>query len=131
MYAGVSVPGDRRLRAAIERLCRYVARPALATERLHERPDGRLEYELQHPWSDGTTEVVLEPRALRYLPITSSTASISSIAAMTRSRSAVPHETPPCYRRLAVRARYGVVPASAFDAANPFGPAGSWIHHWK
>ena len=48
---------------ALERLCRDVARPALATERLSERP-GRLEYELRHPWSDGTTAVVFEPQAL-------------------------------------------------------------------
>jgi hypothetical protein len=64
LHAGVSVPGGARQRAALERLCRYVARPALATERLHARPDGRLEYELRHPWSDGTTAVVFEPRAL-------------------------------------------------------------------
>ncbi|MBM3986143.1 MAG: hypothetical protein FJ296_10735, partial [Planctomycetes bacterium] len=64
LHAGVSVPGGARQREALERLCRYVTRPALATERLHERPDGRLEYELRHPWSDGTTAVVLQPRAL-------------------------------------------------------------------
>jgi hypothetical protein len=63
LHAGVSVPGGRRQREALERLCRYVARPALASERLSERADGRLEYELRHPWSDGTRAVVFEPRA--------------------------------------------------------------------
>jgi hypothetical protein len=64
LHAGVSVPGGRRQREALERLCRYVARPALAGERLTERPDGRLEYELRQPWSDGTTAVVFEPSVL-------------------------------------------------------------------
>jgi hypothetical protein len=54
----------RLQRPALERLCRYVARPALATERLHGRPDGRLENELRHPWADGTTAAVSEPGAL-------------------------------------------------------------------
>jgi len=64
LHASVSVPGGARQREALEQLCRYVTRPALATERLHERPDGRLEYELRQPWSDRTTVVVFEPRAL-------------------------------------------------------------------
>jgi hypothetical protein len=48
-------------REGLERLCRYVARPAIATERLSELPDGRIAYDLRHPWSDGTTRVVFEP----------------------------------------------------------------------
>jgi hypothetical protein len=47
----------------LERLCRYVARPAIATERLSELPDARIAYELRHPWSDGTTRVVFEPQS--------------------------------------------------------------------
>lgn len=39
-----------------------MARPAIATERLHELPDGRVAYDLRHTWSDGTTRVVFEPR---------------------------------------------------------------------
>ena len=38
-----------------ERLCRYVARPAIAGERLSELEDGRLAYALRRPWRDGTT----------------------------------------------------------------------------
>jgi len=56
------VPGHDRER--LERLCRYVARPALASERLHELPDGRLAYDLRNPWSDGTWQVVFEPLTL-------------------------------------------------------------------
>ena len=59
MHAGVCVSGSDR--TALERLCRYVARPAIATERLSELPDGRIAYDLRHPWSDGTTRVVFEP----------------------------------------------------------------------
>ena len=53
------MPGHDRAR--LERLCRYAARPAIATERLHELPDGRIAYDLRHTWSDGTTRVVLQP----------------------------------------------------------------------
>ena len=59
LHAGPPVPGHDRER--LERLCRYTARPAIATERLHELPDGRIAYDLRHPWSDGTTRVVFEP----------------------------------------------------------------------
>ena len=50
-------------REGLERLCRYVARPAIATERLSELPDGRIAYDLRHAWSDGTTRVVFEPQS--------------------------------------------------------------------
>lgn len=59
LHAGPPVPGHDRER--LERLCRYMARPAVATDRLHELPDGRLAYDLRHPWSDGTSQVVFEP----------------------------------------------------------------------
>lgn len=38
-----------------------MARPAIAAERLSELGDGRIAYDLRHPWSDGTTRVVFEP----------------------------------------------------------------------
>ena len=50
---------DGRDRKQLERLCRYLARPPLAHERLSELPDGRLRLELKTPWSDGTTAIVL------------------------------------------------------------------------
>jgi len=46
---------------SFENLCRYVARPAVATERLSRLPDGRLLYRLRHRWRDGTTHVAFEP----------------------------------------------------------------------
>lgn len=56
LHAGVYVPGADRER--LEHLCRYTARPPLATERLRELPDGRLRYELRHPFcaNNGETE---------------------------------------------------------------------------
>jgi len=59
LHAGVRVPGADRER--LERLCRYMARPAVATERLSVLPDGRIAYDLRRAWSDGTTAVVFEP----------------------------------------------------------------------
>jgi hypothetical protein len=63
LHAGVCVPGGPRDRERLEHLCRYVARPAIATERLSELPDGRIAYDLRRPWSDGTHRIVFEPLA--------------------------------------------------------------------
>jgi hypothetical protein len=52
--------GNRR-QTGLENLCRYVARPAAATERLSRLPDGRVLYRLRHRWRDGTSQVIFEP----------------------------------------------------------------------
>ena len=62
LHANVAVPVRDRQR--LERLCRYVARPPVATERLSRLEDGRLLYRLKHRWRDGTTHVVFEPQEL-------------------------------------------------------------------
>ena len=62
LHAGVAVPAADRAR--LERLARYVARPPVSTERLSQRPDGRLLYRLRHRWSDGTTHMLFEPSEL-------------------------------------------------------------------
>jgi hypothetical protein len=59
LHADVCVPARDRRR--LERLCRYVARPPIATDRLSEAPDGRIVYRLRHRWRDGTTHVVFDP----------------------------------------------------------------------
>ena len=48
-------------RASLERLCRYIARPALSNERLSVNDRGQVVYRLKHPFHDGTTHVVLDP----------------------------------------------------------------------
>jgi hypothetical protein len=60
LHANVWVPAHRRDR--LERLCRYVARPPLAEERLsvNERT-GKVIYGFRRPFRDGSTHVVLDP----------------------------------------------------------------------
>jgi hypothetical protein len=48
-------------RAKPERLCGYVSRPPVATERLALPPSGQVRYPLKTPCRDSTTHVVLEP----------------------------------------------------------------------
>ncbi len=69
LHADVAVPARDRRR--LERLCRYVARPPVATDRLQRLPDGRLVYRLRHRWRDGTTQIVFEPHQLlaRLVPL--------------------------------------------------------------
>jgi len=62
VHANVAVPARDRRR--LERLCRYGARPPVATERLSRLEDGRLLYRLKHRWRDGTTHVVFTPQEL-------------------------------------------------------------------
>jgi hypothetical protein len=62
LHADVAVPARDRRR--LERLCRYVAWPPLALDRLEALSDERLAYRLKTPWRDGTTHVVMERREL-------------------------------------------------------------------
>ena len=62
VHANVAVPARDRRR--LERLCRYGARPAIATERASRLEDGRVLYRLKHRWRDGTTHVVFTPQEL-------------------------------------------------------------------
>ena len=48
-------------RDRIERLCRYITRPALAPERLSTNAAGQVVYQLKTPYRDGTTHFVFEP----------------------------------------------------------------------
>jgi len=48
-------------RAKLERLCRYIARPAVATQRLSLTAPGQVRYQLKTPYRDGTTHVLFEP----------------------------------------------------------------------
>ncbi len=59
LHAGVSAKSHQRDK--VERLCRYIARPAVSTHRLERLPDGTISYELKTPYKNGTTHVVFEP----------------------------------------------------------------------
>jgi hypothetical protein len=59
LHAAVRIPG--KARRQLENLCRYVARPAVATDRLSRLPDGRVLYRLRHRWRDGTSYVIFDP----------------------------------------------------------------------
>ena len=42
-------------RQALEQLCRYITRPALANERVQTNAAGPVVLKLKTPWRDGTT----------------------------------------------------------------------------
>jgi len=59
LHAGVVARADERQK--LERLCRYISRPAVAEKRLSLTPNGNVRYELKTPYRDGTTHVIFEP----------------------------------------------------------------------
>jgi hypothetical protein len=59
LHAGVAAEAEQREK--LERLCRYIARPAISSERLSRLPDGRIRYALKTPYRDGTSHVIFEP----------------------------------------------------------------------
>ena len=62
LHAGVDIAASEREK--LERLCRYVSRPPVASERLALGASGQARYTLRTPYRDGTTHVVLEPLQL-------------------------------------------------------------------
>ena len=48
LHAGVATKANDR--AKLERLCRYITRPAISTKRLSMTRNGRVRYELKTPW---------------------------------------------------------------------------------
>ena len=59
VHAGVSLHGADKKR--LERLCRYLARPPIARERLELMSDARVRYQMKKVWSDGTVALIFEP----------------------------------------------------------------------
>lgn len=59
LHAGVATRAKER--AKLERLCRYITRPAVSTKRLSLTRNGQVRYELKTPWRNGTTHVIFEP----------------------------------------------------------------------
>ncbi len=48
-------------REALEQLCRYITRPALANERVQTNAGGQVVLKLKTPWRDGTTHLIMSP----------------------------------------------------------------------
>lgn len=59
LHAGVAAKAKERNK--LERLCRYIIRPALSIRRLALTRGGLVRYELKTPYNDGTTHVLFEP----------------------------------------------------------------------
>jgi len=59
LHAGVAARAHERQK--IERLCRYISRPAVSEKRLSLTPNGNIRYQLKTPYRDGTTHVIFEP----------------------------------------------------------------------
>ena len=59
LHAGVRC-GEHH-RKELERLCRYVTRPAIATERLKRDGAGNVVLQLKSAWRDGTTHIRMSP----------------------------------------------------------------------
>ena len=59
MHAGVGIEAEQR--GKLERLCRYVSRPAVAERRLALTERGEVHVQLKSAYRDGTTHILLEP----------------------------------------------------------------------
>jgi hypothetical protein len=59
LHAGVSTEAHQRDK--LERLCRYVTRPAVSEKRLAITSNGNIRYQLKTPYRDGTTHFIFEP----------------------------------------------------------------------
>jgi Putative transposase len=59
LHSAVRCHANERLK--LERLCRYITRPALANERVKINVKGQVELKLKTPWRDGATHHVMSP----------------------------------------------------------------------
>ena len=59
LHAGVAARADQRDK--LERLCRYISRPAVSEKRLSLTNSGLVRYQLKTPYRDGTTHIFFEP----------------------------------------------------------------------
>ncbi len=60
LHAGVAA--QTRQREKLERLCRYISRPAISEARLSLTSNGQVRYQLKTPYRDGTTHVIFDGR---------------------------------------------------------------------
>lgn len=59
LHAATRCDADQR--HELERLCRYITRPAIANERLSCNKSGDVVLKLKSPYRDGTTHLVMSP----------------------------------------------------------------------
>jgi hypothetical protein len=59
LHAGMAARAHERKK--LERLWRYISRPAVSEKRLSLTPKGNVRYQLKTPYRDGTTHVIFEP----------------------------------------------------------------------
>ncbi|MBM4261496.1 MAG: transposase, partial [Deltaproteobacteria bacterium] len=59
LHAALRWGADQR--KELEQLCRYIARPAIANERIKRNRAGQIVLQLKSPYKDGTTHIVMEP----------------------------------------------------------------------
>jgi hypothetical protein len=59
LHAAVRIEAHDR--QALEQLCRYITRPALANERVQTNAAGQVVLKLKTTWRDGTTHLVMSP----------------------------------------------------------------------
>jgi hypothetical protein len=64
LHAGVAAQAWERQK--LERLCRYISRPAVSEKRLSLTSSGNIRYKLKTPYNDGTTHVIFEPLDFMY-----------------------------------------------------------------
>jgi hypothetical protein len=62
LHAGVATAAADREK--LEKICRYIARPAVAEGRLSQNLDGDIIYRFKKPWDDGTTAIKMTPMEL-------------------------------------------------------------------
>ena len=55
LHAGVATKAHEREK--LEKICRYIARPAVSEERLSLNTRGEVVYKFKKPWDDGTTAI--------------------------------------------------------------------------
>jgi hypothetical protein len=59
LHSGVAIKAYER--SKLERLCRYISRPAVAEQRLSLTESSNIRYELKTPYRNGTTHIFFEP----------------------------------------------------------------------
>ena len=92
LHAAVRCAADDR--QALEQLCRYITRPALANERVQTNAAGQVVLKLKAAWRDGTTHLVMSPLEFMQRP---AARAIEERPSVTRAApKAAPHSVPWC-----------------------------------